>query len=106
MIIVNGTIEFQVTKGGGGFDANGYPVAPERDWGDPIPCQYYPVRYNSQGMVNGEHATMRSYTVLIEKTAVTSERIRLKDGVGACVGEFQIISSEHLDAVCQTKLTV
>ncbi|MBR6903440.1 MAG: hypothetical protein IKN32_01125 [Bacteroidales bacterium] len=106
MIIPNGTIEFQVTTGGGGFDANGYPVEPTRSWGRPVPCQYYPVRYNAQASVNGEHATLRSYTVLVDMLSVSSERIRLKDGTGAVVGEFQIISSEPLVAVQQTRITI
>lgn len=105
MIIVNGTIEFQATSGGS-LDENGYPVEPERMWGDPIPCQYYPDRYNAQGRVNGEHATLRAYVILIELQSVTSERIRLTDSDGNVVGEFQIISSEPLQAMCQTKITV
>ncbi len=105
MIIENGTIELQVTAGGS-LDENGYPVAPVRRWGAPIPCQYYPDRYNAQGRVNGEHATLRAYIILIELQSVTSERIRLTDSDGHVVGEFQIISSEPLQAVCQTRITV
>lgn len=106
MIIENGTIEFQVTTGGGGFDESGYPVAPEKKWDDPIPCQYYPNKYDAQGRVIDEHATIRSYTILIEIQPVTTDRIRIKDREGNEVGEFQVISSEPLDAVCQTKITV
>lgn len=106
MIIQNGTIEVK-SKTGGGIDPDtGFPIMPEAEWGDPIPCQYYANRKNNLGMANGEHFTIASYTIIIESRPFAGEEIRLKDRSGSVVGEFSIMSAEPLDAVSEIRITV
>lgn len=107
MIIVNGTIEAKHKTGGGGLDpVTGYPKKAEASWGEPIPCQYIPNQHNKLGVVNGEHFTIASYTVLIEEQEFNAEQIRLKDRTGTLLGEFSIMQVEPLEAVCEIRLTI
>lgn len=107
MIIENGTIEVKRKTGGGGLDpVTCYPKKAEASWGEPIPCQYIPNQHNKLGVVNGEHFTIASYTVLIEEQEFNAEQIRLKDLNGNVVGEFSVISVEPLTAVCEIRILV
>jgi hypothetical protein len=108
MIIENGTIELKQKATAAGIDPEtGYPVKPEAaTWGDPIPCQYYANKYSNLGRVNGEHFTTAEYTVLIELQPFDAEQIRLKDRQGNEVGEFSVIQTEPLEAVCELRILV
>lgn len=107
MIIENGTIYLKKKAIGSGIDPKtGYPVASEASWGAPIPCQYSANSYNALGRVSGEHFTTASYTVLVEAQPIESEQLRLLDAAGKEVGEFSIISTEELSAVCETKILI
>lgn len=106
MIIQNGTIEVQASTGGGLDPTTGYPTPATITWGDPIPCQYIPSKYDSLARTNGEAVTQRGYTILIEPMTFTASRIRLKDIDGTTIGEFSIISIETLYAVGETKILV
>ena len=107
MIIQNGTIELKQKTGGGIDPETGYPIKPTvGDWSLPIPCQYYPNKYNNLGKVNGMNFKTASYTILIEEQPFNNEQIRLKTLDGNTVGEFSVISVEPLDAVCELKILV
>lgn len=107
MIIQNGMIEFRITKGGGLNPETGYPVTPSSpSYSESIPCQFKANRYNSLGVVNGEHYTIARYEILIEEQPVQSEQIRLKDMSGKEIGTFSIIQVEPLEAVCQIRILV
>lgn len=107
MIIENGKIQIK-QKTGGGIDPETGHARPSSAvvWGTPIPCQYYPNKYNNLGRVSGEHFKIAEFTVLIEEQPFGAEQIRLTDNAGGLVGEFSIISSEPLAAVGQIKITV
>lgn len=106
MIIANGTIEVKRKAGGGLDPVTGYPQKTEASWGEPIPCQYIPNSHNKLGVVNGEHFTVATYTVLIEEREFNTEQIRLKDRTGAILGEFSIMQVEPLEAVCEIRLMI
>ena len=106
MIIANGTIEVKEKTAGGINPTNGYPIASTYSWGDPIPCQYLVNTHDNLGVVNGESYTRAAYTILIEQQDINSEQIRLRNSAGAIIGEYSIISLEHLVAVCETKILV
>lgn len=107
MIIQNGHIEFK-HKVGGGLDADGYPVKATEDWGEPVPCQYMPKRYNLQARSGGNAMTETSFEILVEMPLPVepAEQIRLSDMAGVRVGEYSILSSQELRAVQQIKITV
>lgn len=107
MIIANGTIEIKHKPEVGGIDpVTGYPRRAEASWGEPVPCQYVPVKHNLLAKINGEPATLASYDIFIEEEAFSSEQVRLKDLRGNLVGEFSVIEVEPLTAVCETRLRV
>lgn len=110
MIIPNGTIEFKAKATAGGIDPEtGYPLkSSEASWSDPIECQFIPNSRNNLGMVNGEHFTTASYTVLLEEQPIPdSEQVRLRDMNGTDLGEFSLIAPpEPMDAVCEVKLLI
>lgn len=108
MIIQNGTIEVQSSTGGGLNTTTGFPRVATPSWGDPIPCQFSPVKVNRLAQSQGEPVVEKSFTILIEEQPqeFEAERVRLKTGTGRVVGEFSIISAEPLEAVGQVKITV
>lgn len=107
MIIANGTIEFLVSKTGGGLSAQGYPQPAAKVWGAPVPCQYSTLHVNLQGKVQNEPASTPSYSIIIEDTTFETEQLRLTDSkTGKKLGEFSIVQVEPLDAVCQMRITV
>ena len=106
MIIANGTIEVK-HKTDGGFDpVTGYPKQSKASWGEPIQCQYMPVKHNKLAKSNGEPVTLATYTVLIEEQDFNAEQIRLKDRAGNIIGEFSIMQIEPLEAVCEIRIMV
>lgn len=107
MIIPNGTIQIR-SKAVSEIDPEtGHSRKPsEASWGEPIPCQYVPTKYNALGIPSGEHATLASYQVYLDETALTPDRIRLTDRNGKAVGDFSVIWVERLDAVCQVRLWI
>ncbi len=106
MIIVNGTIEVQSTTGGGLDERTGFPRAAATAWGNPIGCQYSPVKQDYLSAVNGEPVKTLSYSILIEEQPFAADRVRLSDRAGNVLGEFSVISVEALEAVCQIRITV
>lgn len=107
MIIENGSIEIKSKTAAGIDPETGHPRKPSAvSWSDPIPCQYTPNKYNNIGQVSGEHFKTAEFSVLIEAQPFDAEQIRLKDRCGNIVGEFSIISTEPLDAVCQIRILV
>lgn len=105
MVIVNGTIEF-ITKTEGGLDDNGYPIKPERIYGEPIPCQYTASSHNLLAKSEGEHFVQQNYTILVEHLhpCQKTEEIRLRDRWGKIVKEAPVERFEPLDAVCQMRI--
>ena len=108
MIIENGTIEVkQKTIGQAVNPETGHAVRPtETGWGDPIPCQYLPVKHNELRRVNGEPATEATYTVFIEEQPFDAEQLRLRSRDGSIVGEFSVIQLEPLEAVCELRIWI
>ena len=106
MIIANGTIEPKQKTAGGIDPETGHPKKSESSWGDPIPCQYYANTYSNLGIANGEHFTRAQYVVLIEEQPFTAQQLRLKDREGNTVGEFSVIHTEPLEAVCELRLLI
>lgn len=107
MIIQNGTIETKVKTAGGVNLDTGHPRKPTAaSWGDPIPCQFIPNSHNNLGVSTGQHFTQASYTVLIEEQPFEAEQIRLKDMGGKTIGEFSILSTEPLEAVCELEILI
>lgn len=106
MIIPNGTIEVQNLAGGGLNPETGFPTTGAVTWSEPLPCQFSPVKQDYRATVNGEPAKTLSFSILIEGQPFTADRLRLRDIGGSTLGEFSVESVEHLDAVCQTRITV
>lgn len=106
MLIANGTIEIKRLTGGGIDPNTGYHIQPSYTWSNPILCQYYANNYNALGLVADEHFTIASFTVLIEEQELEAEQIKLKDNQGSEIGEFSIISIEHLNAVSEIKILI
>lgn len=104
MIIPNGHIVFGSSVVGG-VDSDGYPTAAVEAWGNAVECQYLP-NNNLQAHHNGEAITAQSYVVYIEQMDIPSERVKLLDRSGKEIGQYSLLSVEHLEAVCQTKLTL
>lgn len=107
MIIQNGNIEFK-HKVGGGLDADGYPVKATEEWSEPVPCQYWPKRYNLQGRTGGNATVETSFEILVAMPLPVdaTEQLRLTDMAGVRVGEYSVISSQELRAVQEIKITV
>ena len=107
MIIVNGYIECKRETGGGLDPVTRYPVTAEASWGEPIPCQYIPVRHDALAVSRqGESYTLAAYTILIEEQPLQDKTIRLTDRSGVVLGEFPVRQIEPLDAVCEVRITV
>ena len=108
MIIPNGTIEVQNLAGGGIDPETGFPSTGAASWGEPVPCQFSPVRQDYRATVDGEPAKTLSFSILIEEQQppFTADRLRLRDSGGALLREFSVESVEHLEAVGQTRITV
>lgn len=104
MIIANGHIEFDLSVAAG-VDGNGYPIPAVERWSEAVECQYI-LSHNLQARNNGEATTTKSYVVYVEQADIPSERVKLYDRNGVELGQYSIRSIEHLDAVCQTKLTL
>lgn len=109
MIIPNGYLVAKHAGQSGLAPDTGYPLPGQAERGIPVRCQYIPVRHNAQGLVQGEHVTLASYTILIESSqrgAIDSERVELRGDSGGAIGEFSILNMEELRAVQQVKYTV
>lgn len=109
MIIPNGTLEVKAKEAGGIDKATGFPLPNSKvSWSDPIPCQWQAVTRNFIGRTESGVFTLASYTVLVEsvRTRFTGEQVRLRDSSGTVIGEFSLLDTEELPAVCQTRLTL
>lgn len=107
MIIANGTLEIKSKTAEGIDPATGFPMkSTETSWGEPIACQYTANKYNNLGKSNGEHFTVASYSVLIEGQQFNAEQVRLKDSGGKVLGEFSVMSTEPLEAVCELRILI
>lgn len=106
MIIQNGHIQIKHKTAGGIDKVTGHPIPSVSTWSVPIPCQYIPNNVNKRGMIQGEHYTIASYTILLEEQPFTAEQIRLTDMDGNVIGEYSIISSQPLDAVKEVQILV
>ena len=104
MIIANGYIEFDLSVAAG-VDSDGYPIPAVESWGEAVECQYT-LSHNLQARNNGEAVSAKSYVVYVEQMYIPSERVKLYDRNGVELGQYSIRSVEHLDAVCQTRLTL
>jgi hypothetical protein len=105
MIIPNGHIAFD-TSVAEGVDSNGYPIPAIAEWGKAVECQYLPTT-DRQARANNEAMTAKSYIVYVDRLEqLPSERVKLCDMRGDEIGQFSVRSVEHLDAVCQTKITL
>lgn len=105
MIIQNGYIQPIIRKDGYIDDQGGHPVAAQEKYGCLVPCQWQTTTYNAFSRDNGETTTRQGYSVLIEERhPVLTGTARLFDRNRRIIGTFQVISTEPLDAVCQTRL--
>jgi hypothetical protein len=103
MIIPNGYIVFRKSAAGG-IGSDGYPTAGSEEWSDEIACQVLPnVNLRTRSM--GEAAITHAYTILIDRMELPGEVVKLHYE-GKEIGQFSIRSYEHLDAVCQTQITL
>jgi hypothetical protein len=103
MIIPNGCIVFRKSVDGG-MDSEGYPTATTEAWSECVACQVLP-NVHLQSRSRGEATTAHAYTILIDRMELPSEVVKLCYE-GKEIGQFSIHSYEHLDAVCQTKITL
>lgn len=103
MIIPNGCIRFRKSVAGG-MDGYGYPTAATEAWSECVACQVLP-NVNLQSRSRGEAMTTHAYTILIDRMELPSEVVKLHYE-GREIGQFSIRSYQHLDAVCQTKITL
>jgi hypothetical protein len=104
MTFENGMIQTKM-KTGGGFDSNDYPIESSESWSEPIPCHIKVNRKNNLGKQNGNAFTIASYEVFIELQPFESERVKLTEH-GQDLGEFSVLWTECLDAVCALKIVV
>lgn len=112
MIIRNGEIRFAKGAGtGGGIDPEtGYPLKPEKSFGEPKPCQVVPRSINYLGRTREDGLYLQaSYEILLEERddEPGAERVmvRTEDGLPEW-REFSLISREPLRAVEQSRLLV
>lgn len=109
MIIANGHIQFKV-KALPVVGTDGWVIAPgSATWGEAIPCQWTPSSANTlQAVVEGEHITKVSFTILVEDDIQigSQEQVLLTDCNGTPLGEYSVISFEHLAAVGQVRIIV
>lgn len=103
MIIPNGCIMFRKSVAGG-MDGEGYPTTTSEAWGECVACQVLP-NVNLQTRSRGEATTAHAYTIYIDRMELPSEVVKLHYE-GKEIGQFSVRSYEHLDAVCQTKITL
>lgn len=110
MIIQNGTIEAKTKQAGGIDPTTGFPIkSAGATYSPAIPCQYIPNKNNLLGRTQGgESFTVASYIILIEQQEKPfyAEQIRLKDLDGKEIGEYSIIATENMEAVCEVKIIV
>lgn len=110
MIIENGLLQFKRKKTGSAAvdPETGYPARRTGDtWGDLIPCQIVPNKYDNLGRVNGQHFTTASYQIYIDRYLLEdSEQIRIITDEGSDFLEYSIISVEVLQAVDEVLILV
>lgn len=106
MLIENGYIKIKEKTGGGMNPDTGYPIKSDSSFGVNIPCQFRANKYSNKGKANGESFIIASYEILIEEQSFTSEQLSLFDLAGKELGEFSIMETEQLSAVCQIKILV
>jgi len=105
MIIVNGVIQRKVQTGGG-IDTNGNPARPSFVWDNPVECHIKVNKRDNLGKQNGNTFTVASYEIIIEPQAFDADVIKITDKSGTDLGEFSVISIEHLEAVETVKILV
>ncbi|MBO7281018.1 MAG: hypothetical protein J6V00_07645 [Bacteroidaceae bacterium] len=103
MIITNGYILFRKSEAKG-LDSDGYPTSATEEWGEPVECQCLP-NTTLRDKSRNEAYTAHSYTLLVERMDIPGEVVKLFNERGE-VGQFSILSYEHLDAVQQTRIII
>lgn len=102
MIIKNGYIKL-LTQAAGKLDSNGFPTVPTPEYSDFVPCQINLKTLDRTALTTGEHYTIQQYIVYIEGDR-TGTTVQLYNSQQELIGDFQIQSSEYLQAVSQTKI--
>lgn len=101
----NGSISIKV-EAGIKFDENRKPIQVADSWGDPIQCRFTPNKYSEKGISNGNKFTVASYDILIETQVFSATSIRLTDGSGNVIGEYQVQQIENIPGVGRIRITV
>lgn len=83
----------------------GEVIASETRWSEPIECSIKTNSDNRKGRYEDGVFRMASFTILIECTEFSSERISLERN-GEQLGEYEIICKEPLCGVGRVKITV
>lgn len=104
-MIINGTIYYQETSGGG-TDGNDDPIAVVESWSEPIECNIKVNNRNNKGKYFDTGFVMASYEILIEADDFTATRVKLEDANGHSLGEYPIQSISPLISIGRIKITV
>ena len=77
-------------------------------WSELIPCQWRVLNRNYQAVsaATAQAETRASYEILISNEELWSERVRLYDADNSQVGEYPVISMEHLHILNIRRLIV
>lgn len=103
-MITNGTIQYQVTTGGG-YDLKGNPIPVLSAWSDPTVCGIKQNSSENKGTyVDGKFKTS-SYEVLVENAPEEVKRVKLTLA-GRVLGEFPVQSVRPLTNVGRIKIVV
>lgn len=103
----NGTLQYSYSSPDeGGLNEYGEPVQAERAWSEPIRCSIRTLSDNRLGRYEDGQFRQASYAVLLEEQPFVPEtRVRLTRQ-GEDLGEFGIMTCEHLLTVGRVSITV
>lgn len=105
-----GYIAFIVNTGGG-FDSNGYPIAPTKTPSTYIPCNIETLSHEYKVLVDGQYLNS-AYSIYIDNSKLQGvdfagvDSVSLQNYEKADLGIFQIQLRETLSLVNQTKVIV
>lgn len=109
MIIENGTIRVKAKTPGGIDPVTHNPVKPTEAWGEPVPCQWSVSKRDNLGVFNGEHFSVATYIVLIDRVLeppFRGQQLELVSRDFGSLGRYSIVSVEPLDAVGQVRILI
>lgn len=100
----NGTLRYQVVSAGG-TNEYGESLPASAAWSDPVPCSIKTNSDTTLGRYEDGQFRQASFTVLVELTQFAYQRVTL-ERLGENLGEYRVLSVEHLTTVGRTQIVV